>query len=305
MYSQAGVAAKKLAAPRRFTRGGTRYDAGVTNPFVSTAWLASHLDDPGVVVVDASWYLPDSGRSGEADYLQSHLPGAVFFDLDAIADRTTTLPHMLPAPADFAAAVSALGIGSAQTIVVYDELGLFSAPRVWWTFRAMGATDVRILDGGGRAWRAEGRPTAHGPSSRPAQVFTASLELAAVAGLADVSVASQRGHRQIVDARPAERFRGEVPEPRPGLRSGHIPGSLNVPASALSADGKLRNPEELKAIFAAAGLDLNRPIVTTCGSGVTAATLALALGIAGAPAVAVYDGSWAEWGGRSDVPAER
>ncbi len=267
--------------------------------FVSTDWLAAHLGD--VVVIDGSWHLPTLGRSGRAEYDAAHIPGAVFFDIDAIADTANPLPHMLPSPEVFAKAVGALGIDETQTIVVYDSAGLSSAPRVWWTFKVMGARDVAILAGGLPQWRAEGRPVDSAPVARPARTFVTHFDPAVVVDLTEVRDGLAAQKIQVVDARPAPRFRGEAPEPRPWVKTGRIPGSRNVPSTELVADGKLKDPEALRRAFVDAGVDLAKPIVTSCGSGVNAATLSLALDVLGVKNTSLYDGSWTEWGARDDT----
>jgi thiosulfate/3-mercaptopyruvate sulfurtransferase len=270
--------------------------------FVSTAWLADNLTAPNLAVVDGTFFMPDEGRDAHQEYLAGHIPGAVSFDIDKIADLSSELPHMLPDAPFFEGQMAALGIAEDMQIVVYDQPGLLGAARVWWTLRMFGAQDVKILEGGLTAWKAEGRTMESGPVARPFAKFIARLETDMVADAQKVLSASNSGSSQIVDARQAARFRGETVEPRPGVRSGHIPGSANVPYRELLDDGKLKAPEDIKQAFTQAGVDLARPIITTCGSGVTAAILLIALEAIGKKGVVLYDGSWTEWGGRPDLP---
>ena len=272
---------------------------------VSTEWLAERLNDPSLIPVDASYFLPNMKRDALAEYRAEHIPGAVFFDVEAVSDHSTELPHMLPGPTQFGDVVGALGIGDGDTVVVYDSTGLFSAPRVWWTFRIFGAKSVYILDGGLPKWKAEGRPVVATETKRASKTFTAEMNVGAVALLDDVCMALADGSVQVVDARSAERFAGKAPEPRPGLRSGHMPRSFNVPYDKLLENGRLVSRERTAAIFKEAGVDLDKPIITSCGSGVTAAVLTFALESLGKTPRGLYDGSWAEWGGRPDLPIER
>jgi thiosulfate/3-mercaptopyruvate sulfurtransferase len=272
---------------------------------VSTDWLAERLRDPNVIAVDGSYFLPTQKRDAHAEYRDGHVPGAVFFDIEAVCDHSTDLPHMLPGPAQFGEAVGALGIGDGDTVVVYDSVGLFSAARVWWTFRLFGAKSVFILDGGLPRWKTEGKPLETGDTKRSPKKFNAEMNVGAVALLDDVRLAVADDSTQIVDARSAERFSGKAPEPRPGLRSGHMPRSFNVPYDRVLENGRLASRDHIEAAFKNAGVDLDKPIITSCGSGVTAAILTLALQSIGKEPKGLYDGSWSEWGSRFDLPVER
>jgi len=271
------------------------------SPLVSTDWLYDHLKAPDVVVVNA-WMPPVTAPDAKPVYPETHIPGAVFFDVNEICDKTSDLPHMLPPAHVFSSAMRKLGIGDGQTIVVYDDFGFYSAPRVWWTFRTMGVENVHVLDGGLPKWQAEDRPMDDMPVSRPERHFTARLNHGAVADRDDIAHLIENGGGQILDARPAGRFSGASPEPRAGMRSGHMPGALNLPfMNLISADGTFHKEAELADLYSAAGVDLSRPVTTTCGSGVTAAILTMGLTILGAQSLRLYDGSWSDWGSREDT----
>jgi thiosulfate/3-mercaptopyruvate sulfurtransferase len=270
---------------------------------VSTEWLAPRLNDQNVIVLDASYYLANAKRDADAEFLADHIPGAQRFDIDAISDKSNALPHMLPPPEQFAEQVGALGVGDGMTIVLYDGIGLYGAARVWWTFRAFGSENVRVLDGGMPKWKAENRPLETGPAKpRAPKTFTPKFNRHMVASIDDVQKVLLDKTAQVVDARAADRFRGEAPEPRVGLRGGHMPGSFNVPFGLVLQDGRLKSHDKIAAAFEEAGVDLDKPVVTSCGSGVTASILTFAIEALGKQPGRVYDGSWSEWGARPDTP---
>jgi thiosulfate/3-mercaptopyruvate sulfurtransferase len=271
-----------------------------------TEELARELDAPDLVIIDASWHMPGEGKDAHAEYLAEHIPGAIFFDIDEIADTKSKLPHMLPPPEKFSSRMRSMGIGDGARIVIYDSKGMFSAPRVWWTFRVMGHDDVTVLNGGLPKWKREGLPLESGePRPRSTRHFTSRRNADLVRDVSDMKALIRDRSAEIVDARSADRFEGRTPEPRPGLRSGHIPGAHNVPyGKLLREDGTLKSPSELEAVFTEAGVDLTKPVVTSCGSGITASLLALALASIGHRRTAVYDGSWAEWGADQTLPVE-
>jgi thiosulfate/3-mercaptopyruvate sulfurtransferase len=274
------------------------------NWIVETDWLANHLRSPDLIILDGSWHLPTAGRDPKAEYLAEHIPGALFFDIDDLSDEKSDLPHMLPSTVKFASRMKKMGIGDGARIVVYDSTGIFSAARVWWTFRAMGHGDVAVLNGGLKKWKAEGRPLEDGPApKRSERHYTPLQNTEIIRDIEDMQALIAKGGAQIVDARPAGRFEGKEPEPRPGLRTGHMPGAKNIPSQALlNADGTFKSVDELAALFKGVGINVAKPVVTTCGSGVTASMLALALAVLGQTNAAVYDGSWAEWGKENGLP---
>jgi len=276
-----------------------------TSPFVVDAdWLEQRLGTPGLSIVDASWYLPAQRRNAKAEYDAAHIPGAIFFDQDVVVDPDSPLPHTLPRPEVFAQHVGSMGISADDTIVVYDGPGMFAAPRVWWMFRVMGVFQVYVLDGGFDGWKTEGRPVTAERTKIAPCVFFANFDEERVADLAEMRRIVETGESQIADARPAGRFQGVEPEPRPGVRSGHMPGAKSMPALTLSENGKLLPVNRLKEVLEDAGIDLSKPVVTSCGSGITAAAITLALESVGHTDNKLYDGSWTEWGGRSDTPVE-
>jgi thiosulfate/3-mercaptopyruvate sulfurtransferase len=277
----------------------TKDDPGT---LVSTGWLEAHLKDPDLRILDASWFMPDTARDAKAEYKAAHIPGARFFDIDEIADQRSGLPHMAPPPEKFVSRMRAMGVGDGHQVVVYDAAGLFSAARVWWTFRLMGKSDVAVLDGGFPKWQSEGRPVEDMPPVLRDRHITVSRQAHLVRDVTQVAAAAKLGDHAVIDARSPGRFSGAEPEPRAGLRGGHIPGSHNVHyATLLNADGTMKTVGELRMVFEAAGVDLAKPAITTCGSGVTAAILSLALERIGKHDHSLYDGSWAEWGMYGDL----
>lgn len=277
----------------------------MSSPYVvSTQWLAERLNAPDIAIIDASWHLPAAKRDAKAEFLAERIPGAQFFDIDDISDSDTPLPHMLPAPEKFTSRMKKLGIGDGKKVIAYDTAGLFSAARAWWMFRIFGHDDVAVLDGGFPKWKAEGRPIDEDPPGRPQERhFSARFQSMMVRDRSEVLNAVKTGKAQIADARPPGRFSGSEPEPRPGMRSGHMPGAANVHyATLLKPDGTLKSSDEIAKVFAAAGIDVKKPVITSCGSGITASILTLGLTLIGAKDHALYDGSWSEWGARGDTP---
>ncbi len=275
------------------------------HPLATTDWLNEHLHDPDIRILDASWYLPIDARDPQAEYALEHIPGAAFFNIDLVADETSALPHMMPRTDDFAAAVQNLGISNNHFVMVYDAKGIYSSPRVWWAFKAMGHDNCAVLDGGLPKWRREHRPTESSLPNNPPGMFVPVLKPERLRGSGDMLANLQTRSEQILDARSPTRFAGTEQEPRPGVKPGHIPGSVNVYyADLVNDDGTLVSADDLRAIFSKNAIDLSRPITTTCGSGITAAIVTLAANIAGANRLALYDGSWVEWGSMENAPIE-
>lgn len=275
----------------------------MSNDIVSTAWLEAHLDSPDIAILDASWHLPTAKRDPKQEFLAAHIPGAQFFDIDELSDTSSLLPHMLPSPETFSSRMRKMGVGDGKRVIAYDSTGLFSAARCWWMFKVFGHDDVAVLDGGLKKWLAEGRPTEDGPARKPQERhFTARSRPFMVRDMKEVATALASGTAQLADARSGTRFRGEETEPRPGVRAGHMPGAKNVHyASLLNPDGTLKSKDAIAEAFRAAGVDLAKPVITSCGSGVTAAILTLGLTLIGTKDHALYDGSWTEWGGNPDA----